>query len=79
MKSYPKELSYSGNLELLDRVKVSIVGSRKTSKYAREQTHKLSSALSKVGVCVVSGGAMGVDAVAHLGSGASNTIAVLPC
>jgi len=79
MKSYPSQLYYDGNLELLDRVKVSIVGSRKTSKYSREHTHKLSSALTKAGVCVVSGGAMGVDAVAHLGAGASNTIAVLPC
>ena len=79
MKSYPPELYYDGSLELLARVKVSIVGSRKTSKYSREQTHKLSSTLAKAGVCVVSGGAMGVDAVAHLGAGASNTIAVLPC
>jgi len=79
MKNYPAELYYDGNLELLERVKVSIIGSRKTSKYSREQTHKLSSALTKAGVCVVSGGAMGVDAVAHLGAGASNTIAVLPC
>ena len=79
MKSYPSELFYNGNLDLLDRVKVSIVGSRKTSKYSREMTHKLASTLSKAGVCVVSGGAMGVDAVAHLGAGASNTISVLPC
>ncbi|MEN8304474.1 MAG: DNA-processing protein DprA [Campylobacterota bacterium] len=79
MKNYPSELFYDGNLELLDRVKVSIVGSRKTSKYSREMTHKLSSALSRAGVCVISGGAMGVDAVAHMGAGASNTIAVLPC
>ena len=79
MKNYPSELYYAGNLELLDRVKVSIVGSRKTSKYSREQTHKLSSTLAKAGVCVVSGGAMGVDAVAHLGAGPTNTIAVLPC
>ena len=79
MKTYPPELSYDGNLDLLERVKVSIVGSRKTSKYSREMTHKLSAALAKVGVCVVSGGAMGVDAVSHLGAGASNTIAVLPC
>ncbi len=79
MKSYPNEIYYDGNLELLERVKVSIVGSRKTSKYSREMTHKLSSSLAKVGVCVVSGGAMGVDAVAHLGAGSSNTIAVLPC
>jgi DNA processing protein len=79
MKRYPSELYISGNEELLKRVKVSIVGARKTSKYARELTHKLASALAKVGVCVVSGGAMGVDAVAHMGAGSSNTIAVLPC
>ena len=37
------------------------------------------SPLARVGVCVVSGGAMGVDAVAHVGAGSANTIAVLPC
>ena len=79
MKSYPSEIYYEGNKELLARKKVSIVGSRKTSKYSREMTHKLSYSLAKVGVCIVSGGAMGIDAVAHLGAGASNTIAVLPC
>ncbi|MCF6310259.1 MAG: DNA-protecting protein DprA, partial [Sulfurimonas sp.] len=79
MKSYPKELYSDGNLELLKRVKISIVGSRKPSKYSRLIIQKLSSALSKAGVCIVSGGAMGIDAVAHVGAGASNTIAVLPC
>lgn len=79
MKKYPSEISYDGNLELLKKKKVSIVGSRKPSKYSREMTHKLSSTLAKAGVCVVSGGAMGIDAVAHLGAGPSNTIAVLPC
>jgi len=79
MKKYPKELYASGNETLLRRKKVSIIGARKTSKYARELTHKLSSALSRVGVCVVSGGAMGVDAVAHMGATPANTIAVLPC
>lgn len=79
MKSYPKQLFYDGNLELLDRVKISIVGSRKPTKYSREQIQKLSSSLSKNGICVVSGGAMGIDATAHTGAGASETIAVLPC
>jgi len=79
MQKYPKELYVSGNETLLARKKVSIIGARKTSKYARELTHKLSSALARVGVCVVSGGAMGVDAVAHVGAGSANTIAVLPC
>lgn len=79
MQKYPKNLYASGNTVLLQSKKVSIVGARKTSKYARELTHKLASALASVGVCVVSGGAMGVDAVAHLGAGSHNTIAVLPC
>jgi DNA processing protein len=79
MKKYPQELFYEGNLELLKRVKVSIIGSRRPSKYSKELTHRLSQALSQRGVCVVSGGAMGIDAIAHLGAGESNTISVLPC
>lgn len=79
MKKYPKELFFSGNLSLLQKTKVSIVGTRKPSKYTRESIQKIASTLSKNGVCIVSGGAMGVDAVAHLGATSSNTIAVLPC
>lgn len=79
MKKYPKELFYSGNLSLLDRVKISIVGSRKPTKYSRLFIEKLSSSLSNNGICVVSGGAMGIDATAHLGASSFNTIAVLPC
>lgn len=79
MKNYPKKLFFSGDTELLKRVKISIVGSRKPSKYSRLLTHQLSSSLAKNGICVVSGGAMGIDAIAHKGAGESNTIAVLPC
>ena len=79
MKKYPKELFFSGELSLLQKTKISIVGTRKPSKYTREYTQKLASLLSKCGVCIVSGGAMGVDAIAHSGAGSANTIAVLPC
>ncbi len=79
MKKYPQNLSYSGDLKLLKKTKISIVGTRKPSKYTREFTQKLASTLSKHNICVVSGGAMGVDATAHLGAGSSNTISVLPC
>jgi len=79
MKKYPQTLYGEGNEALLKQKKVSIVGARKTSKYARELTHKLASTLANAGVCVVSGGAMGVDAIAHLGAGSHHTIAVLPC
>lgn len=79
MKKYPSPLFYDGNLELLKGTKISIVGSRKPTQYSRLQIQKLSSSLSKHGVCIVSGGAMGIDATAHSGAGSSNTIAVLPC
>ena len=76
MKSYPKELFFSGDTSLLKRKKVSIVGSRKPSKYSRLLTHQIASQLSKNGVCVVSGGAMGIDAIAHKAAGEANTISV---
>jgi len=79
MKKYPQQLFYTGNTKLLKKKKISIVGTRKPSKYSRALTHKLSSSLSKNGICIVSGGAMGIDAISHLGAKSSNTIAVLPC
>lgn len=79
MKNYPGRLFYEGDIELLKKAKISIVGSRKPSKYSRLMIQKLSSLLSSAGVCIVSGGAMGIDAVAHSSAGVSNTIAVLPC
>ena len=77
MKSYPSLLFYKGDLMLLKRPKVSIVGTRKPSSYTQRLTYELSHALAKRGVCIVSGGAMGVDAIAHKGAGALNTIAVV--
>ncbi len=79
MKNYPKQLFYAGNLGLLKQKKISIIGSRKPTQYSKNLAHKLSLALGKSGVCVVSGGAMGIDAVSHMGAGSFNTISVLPC
>jgi DNA processing protein len=71
-----KPIYYKGNLELLKRKKVSIVGSRKPNKYAKELTAYLAKELSNRGVCIVSGGAMGVDAIAHKNEGTNKTIMV---
>lgn len=79
MKKRPSSLDYRGDLALLESLKVSIVGSRKPTKYSRSMTQQLASALGRAGVVVVSGGAMGIDAVAHMGAKSSCTIAVLPC
>ncbi|MBU0720694.1 DNA-protecting protein DprA [bacterium] len=79
MKTYPKDVFYAGNPDLLNSTKISIVGTRKPCQYSRNMTHLLASSLSKHDICVVSGGAMGIDAVAHMGAGSKHTIAVLPC
>lgn len=79
MKRYPDPLYYQGNLSLLERRKISIIGSRKPNQYVQQTTYRLAQELSRVGVCIVSGGAIGTDAIAHRGAGADNTIAVLPC
>jgi len=77
MKKYPSELFYKGDLSLLHRPKVSIVGTRCPMNYTREYTYRIANALAQRGVCVVSGAAMGVDGIAHEGAGADNTIAVV--
>ena len=76
MKNYPKELFYKGNTSLLYKKKISIVGSRTPNQYARHKTEELASKLSRADVCIVSGGAIGVDAIAHKAAGANNTIVV---
>jgi DNA processing protein len=77
MKKYPTELFYKGNLELLQRPKISIVGTRRPSMYTQQFTYTLAKALASRGVCIISGAAMGVDAIAHEGAGEDNTIAVV--
>jgi len=77
MKKYPKELFYKGNLSLLEKTKVSIIGTRRPSSYTKKFTYQISNELSKRGIIIVSGAAIGVDAVAHNSASASSTIAVV--
>ncbi len=76
MKKYPHELFYIGNTDLLHKKKIAIVGSRKPNQYARTLTHQLAMKLSQAGICIVSGGALGVDAIAHKAAGVHNTIMI---
>lgn len=77
MKKYPEKLFYIGDTNLLNTPLVSIVGTRKPTQYTKELTFELAHALSMAGVTIVSGAAMGVDAIAHQGAGVSKTIAVV--
>ena len=70
------KLFYKGNLELINKPKVAIVGSRKASKYTKEITFLLARKLSKK-FTIISGGALGVDTEAHKGA-YPNTIFVSP-
>lgn len=76
LKDTPKEIYFKGNLPLLNKTKVSIVGTRHPISYTKLLCLKLGNALQKRGVCIVSGGAMGVDALAHKSS-FPNTIGVM--
>lgn len=76
MKVYPNELFYLGNTELLNKRKISIVGARKISTYSRTLIGQLAKLFAQQGFVIVSGAAMGTDAVAHESAGAFNTIGV---
>ena len=72
----PEKLYYKGDPELLNRPLVSIVGTRRPTAYTKEMTRRITSAFAGIGYGVVSGAAMGVDALAHQAA-YPNTIAVM--
>ena len=75
----PTCLFARGNLALLRRPAVAIVGSRDHSPYGAEVCRGLARAAADAGLAVVSGMARGLDAVAHTGAleGGGATIGVL--
>lgn len=77
LKTPPKKLFYRGDLNLLNRKKIAIVGTRRPINYTKSKVKELSSKLSKAGVVIVSGSAMGVDILAQ-SSAYPNTISVMP-
>jgi DNA processing protein len=76
LKKPPSLLYALGDTSLLKTNMVSIVGTRKPISYTKEQVLRLSKSFSSIGYSVVSGAAMGVDALAHKGA-FPNTIAVM--
>lgn len=63
--SPPKLLHYAGDIVVLARPCVAIVGSRHPTPYGERVARDLSGALAAAGACIVSGMAFGVDAIAH--------------
>jgi DNA processing protein len=76
----PPEVLYAqGDLSLLERPRVSIIGSRHPSPYGVQVAYEAAQALAARGVVIVSGMAQGLDARAHRGAldAKGGTIAVL--
>lgn len=64
-----------------DRLSIAMVGTRKATQYGVMASHTLSASLSKLGVVIVSGGALGIDSASHTGTleAGGTTICVLGC
>lgn len=80
LKKPPYVLFYKGDISLLKTASVSIVGSRRATAYASAWTKKFTSLLVS-DYTIVSGLALGIDAIAHKSALAAGgkTIAVLGC
>lgn len=65
---YPKELYLEGNIDLLKKPSIAIVGSRVPTEYGKRQAQRFSKSLSKAGICIISGLANGIDTIAHVNS-----------
>lgn len=77
----PRMLYYRGDISLLDKPAVAIVGARKATPYGRWVAYEMAKKLADYDIVVVSGMALGIDTYAHKGAldNKGKTIAVLGC
>ncbi len=61
----PALLWYVGDASILNTPSVAVVGSRRCSKYGKQQAALFSTDIVESGLTVVSGGARGIDSIAH--------------
>lgn len=64
-----------------NRMSIALIGTRNATQYGVMASHVLSSSLSKLGVIIVSGGALGIDSASHTAALESlgTTVCVLGC
>ena len=77
----PAMLYVSGDTSLFKNPGVAVVGARECTRLGLDTAGRISAQLSKIGITVVSGLALGIDRQAHLGGlkGIGSTVAVLGC
>ena len=73
----PPVISIQGNLALLSRPCVAIVGARNASINGRRMAERLARELGAAGYTIISGLAAGIDASAHQGAMATGTVGVI--
>lgn len=77
----PFHLFYKGNIEVINKKSVAVVGARKCSNYGFASTKLLTKELITNNITLISGGARGIDSIAHktaLENGGLN-ISVMGC
>lgn len=81
IKNPPQYLYCNGNINLLEKPGIAIIGSRVCTNYGKRIATEFSKKLSEYDITIVSGMAKGIDSFAHNGAidVGGSTIAVLPC
>ena len=77
LETAPPALIVKGDLNLLDKLSVAMVGARNASAAACRFARPLAQDLGAAGMVVVSGLARGIDSAAHDGALDTGTIAVI--
>ncbi len=82
LPNFPMVLYYSGDLDCLkNKISIAVVGTREPTVNSSSAARALSASLTRSGAVVVSGGALGIDAMSHQGAleAGGKTVAVLGC
>ncbi|MDR2008076.1 MAG: DNA-processing protein DprA, partial [Alphaproteobacteria bacterium] len=79
IENYPPVLFVKGNVKLLKKSAIAIVGTRNASILGQQNAFNLAQGLGENGFLVISGMARGVDTAAHEGALNKGTVAVLGC
>ena len=79
LKKPPKTIWVEGDISLLEKPALAIVGSRKNTPYGEKIAKLFATQIAKQGIVIVSGLALGIDTIAHTYSKNTlgNTIAVI--
>ena len=79
IKKHPQKLYVAGNLKILNNKCIAIVGTRDSTEYGKYYAKEFAKEISRLGITVVSGLAIGIDSVCHQSSMSElgKTIAVI--